>query len=570
LNSVNINYALTLLNFSLFFIENISHRSGVALSKIHDIKSSDLLSRVPEVNPDPVLIMTIDGDLLYHNIATQKYLDLIFSKDFFSEINTILPINMNRILLDMKNNEIKNKYIDYKVEETFLKCKIVESYEKDIYHLYITNTTKSKNIAYLDRVTLLPNFIYLNKIIEDEIEKSKKSGSCLSLFIFDINNFKNLKYALGYQFGDKLLQAVTDKLKKLFDDGEIIAKYSDHDFAILLPQVALRNARVLADSIIDEFGSPLIISELRIEVEVCIGIAEYPRHGIDAHSILQCADIAMHKSQKMNSSIELYDKEFYEATTKKIKLATELHNALITDELSVVYQPKVNIKTNTVIGVEALMRWLHPQEGFISPDIFIEVAEQSRLIKEITLWVLNKTFRDYKQLSDVLPNIKLSVNVTAKDLTSESFPEVVAGLMAAWNIPQNVLILEITENALIDDIEQVLSIMSRLRNIGVQLSIDDFGTGYSSLNYLRQLNVNELKIDKSFVMDMLDDENDRIIVRAVTSLAHELNLKVTAEGVESKEILNVLESYHCDIAQGYFLSKPLKLDEIIKWIDDYS
>ncbi|MFV2058221.1 MAG: putative bifunctional diguanylate cyclase/phosphodiesterase, partial [Thiohalomonadales bacterium] len=381
---------------------------------------------------------------------------------------------------------------------------------------------------------------------------------------------KNLSYALGYQFGEKLLLSVAEKLKSIFDDDEIIAKYSDHDFALILPQIPLRSARVRADSIIEIFENPLNISDLRIEVEVCIGLTEYPRHGSDANTILQCADIAMHKSRKMNSTIEFYDKYFFKETTKKIKLATELHRALVTDELSIVYQPKVDISKNTVVGVEALMRWLHPKEGFISPEIFIEVAEQSRLIKEITIWVLNKTLKDYKHLSKASPNIQLSINITAKDLTSETFPEIVAGLLAAWKIPANILILEITENALIADTEQVLSIMSRLSNIGVNLSIDDFGTGYSSLNYLRQLNVNELKIDKSFVMNMTEDENDRIIVRAVTSLAHDLNLKVTAEGVESKEILEELKSYKCDIAQGYYLSKPVYLEEIIEWIKSYS
>lgn len=540
------------------------------MTKARKIKNPDLLSRLPEANPDPVLIMSISGDVIYFNSATLLYLNSIFPNISKPEITSIFPENITAILSEMKNNKVNSKFINYKLIDSFLRCKIVKSFEENTYHFYIIDTTKVKNIVYFDIVTQLPNSIYLSKIIEEQIGKCKKSGSCFTVMILDINNYKNLSYALGYKFGEQLLIAVAENLKTIFTEGEVLAKYSDHDFAILLPQISLRSARVRADSIIEIFEDPLIISDLRIELEVCAGIAEYPRHGSDAHAILQCSDVAMHKAQKMNSSIEVYDKDFFEETTKKIKLATELHQALITDELSIVYQPKVDINTNTVIGVEALMRWLHPKEGFISPEIFIEVAEQSRLIKEITIWVLNKTLKDYKALSKELPNIQMSVNITAKDLTTESFPEVVAGLLAAWKIPDNVLILEITENALITDTEQVLSIMSRLSNIGVTLSIDDFGTGYSSLNYLRQLNVNELKIDKSFVMDMLEDENDQIIVRAVISLAHDLNLKVTAEGVESEAILQKLKNYKCDIAQGYYLSKPIALDEIIQWIKTYN
>jgi diguanylate cyclase (GGDEF)-like protein len=534
-----------------------------------DTKYFDLLNKALKVNPDPVLIMTCDGNILYFNPATKKFLELIFPRNNQFPINTILPANIENILVDMKNNSVNTKSVDYELASTFLNCTIIKPYKDDVYNLYITNMTTVKNIAYYDPVTQLPNTIYLNKIVEDEVDKSKKFGSCFCLIKFDVSNYKNLSYALGYQFGEKLLLAVADKLRNIFKDDAVVGKYNDHDYAILLPQVSMKSARVFADTVVEIFENPLIISDLRIEIEVCLGIAEYPRHGNDAHSIFQCADIAMHKSQKINSQVETYDKEYFKETTRKIKLATELHSALATNDLSIVYQPKVNIDNNRVVGVEALMRWTHPKEGNISPEIFIEVAEQSRLIKEITIWVLNKTLKDYSQLAKILPNIQLSVNITAKDLTSDSFPEVVAGLLAAWRIPANVLILEITENALIIDTEQVLSIISRLNNVGVKFSIDDFGTGYSSLNYLKQLNVNELKIDKSFVMDMIENENNRIIVHAVTSLAHDLNLKVTAEGVESESIMSELKNYHCDIAQGYYLSKPLPLNEIIEWIIDY-
>ncbi len=540
------------------------------MNKIHDTVNSKWLSRASEINPDPVLIMDLKGEVLYRNSATDIYLNTIFSNLCSSELTQLLPININEILLDMHNNQVIHKDIEYDVVDAFLKCKIVKAPDELIYNLYLSNITTSKNTNFLDSVTQLPNSIYLNKIIEQEVEKCKKSGSCFSLLRFHIINFKNLRYALGYEFGEHLLLAVADKLKDIFSAGATIAKFSDHDFAVLLPQVALKSARVRADSVIELFENPIIISDLRIEVSVCSGIAEYPRHGVDAHAILQCADVAMHKAQKLNSTIEAYDKDFFNETTKKIKLATDLHHALATNELSIVYQPKVDILNNLVVGVEALMRWSHPLEGFISPEIFIEVAEQSRLIKEITIWVINRTLKEYHFLAEVLPNIQLSVNITAKDLTSESFPEIVAGLLAAWNINADILTLEITENALIADTEQVLSIISRLSNIGIKLSIDDFGTGYSSLNYLRQLNVNELKIDKSFVMNMLEDENNQIIVRAVTSLAHDLNLKVTAEGVENKETLMELNKYRCDIAQGYYLSKPLSLKDVILWIKNYS
>ncbi|VAX01804.1 diguanylate cyclase/phosphodiesterase (GGDEF & EAL domains) with PAS/PAC sensor(s) [hydrothermal vent metagenome] len=539
------------------------------MNDIRDINQIELLSGLPEMNPDCVLIVNLDCRILYSNPGTNCYLTNIFPEINNAQVKSILPTDINIILLDMENNEIINKNFDYKISDTFLKCKIVKSAEKNLYHIYINSITQAKNISNYDPVTQLPNVIYLNEIVSDEIYRCKILGSNLSLVILNIINYKNLSYALGYQFGERLLQSISEKLKSVFNKGEIIAKYSDNNYAIVLPQVSLRAASVKAGTIIELFDSPFIISDLRIEIDVCIGIADFPKHGADAHSILQCADVAMNKAHKTNSLIESYDKHFFEETTKKIKLATELHRALATDELSVVYQPKVDIKSNLVIGVEALMRWMHPQEGYISPDVFIEVAEQSRLIKEITIWVLNRSLKDYSQLDKVSPNIKLSVNITVRDLTSESFPEIVAGLLAAWKVPASVLILEITENALISDTEQVLSVMSRLSNIGVHLSIDDFGTGYSSLNYLRQLNVNELKIDKSFVMDMLEDENDQIIVRAVTSLAHDLNLIVTAEGVESEEILLELKKYQCDIAQGYHLSKPLGLSYVIEWIRNY-
>jgi EAL domain-containing protein (putative c-di-GMP-specific phosphodiesterase class I) len=300
-----------------------------------------------------------------------------------------------------------------------------------------------------------------------------------------------------------------------------------------------------------------------------IGIVHFPRHGEDVDTLVQKAGVALHMAQKSARGYALYEVSFDKHTPLRLTLMSELRRAIEKNDLALFYQPKVSLQTNELCGAEALARWNHPTHGFIAPDEFIPMAERTRMIKQLTLWVLKRAFRDCAAWHEQGLDIKVSVNLSTRDLHDPDLPDLIAGIAASTGIKPEWIILEITESAVMAEPENALAIINRLNTMGYQFSIDDFGTGYSSFAYLKRLPLAELKIDKSFVMDLMNSENDMTIVKAIINLAHNLGLYVTAEGVETEAILAKLKEYGCDIAQGYYLSKPMAVGDFNTWTQKF-
>ena len=298
-----------------------------------------------------------------------------------------------------------------------------------------------------------------------------------------------------------------------------------------------------------------------------IGIVHFPVHGEDVDSLVQKAGVALFMASNSNVGYAVYEPSFDQHSPRRLTLMNELRHAIERGELELYYQPKVSIQTDVLYGAEALVRWNHPKHGLISPDEFIPMAERTRLIKSLTLWVLKEAFKHCADWHNQGKELTISVNLSAKDLHDPDLPDLIAGVAVSTGIKPEWIILEITEGSVMTDPELSLDILERLNKMGYQLSIDDFGTGYSSLSYLKKMPLNELKIDRSFVQDILVSENDGVIVNATVNLAHNLGFHVTAEGVETEEIMEKLKTYGCDIAQGYYLSKPFSVSDFNKWME---
>jgi len=371
---------------------------------------------------------------------------------------------------------------------------------------------------------------------------------------------------MGYQHGDQVVREVSRRLLGVCRDSDTVARLGDNEFFIVLPGATLESAKKIAQKIQKTIALPVKIAEFSLEIEVVIGIAIHPDHGENVCTLLQHSDIAMRMAKRDGVGILVYNPEDDPFSMRRLRLHGELRQAIEGKELGLHYQPKVDIRTARIIGVEALARWSHPGEGMIPPAEFIPMIEQSGLIRPFTFWLLEETIVQLMDWASAGIDISIAVNMSMRNLLDPSLPATISRLLETYQVSAYKLCLEITESTIMSRPEHALQIISQLHKIGVRLSIDDFGTGYSSLAYLKKLSVDELKIDQSFIFGLTEDRDDALIVRSTIDLAHNLGLKTVAEGVESKEVMDELEILKCDIAQGYYISRPLPAAELQQWL----
>ncbi len=423
------------------------------------------------------------------------------------------------------------------------------------------------HLAYYDILTDLPNRILLNDRIQQGIIIGKRENRPLALLIMDLDRFKEINSTLGHHNGDLLLEQVGTRLRDLLRDADTVARLGGDEFGVLLIKSDAEGATIVAKKIMEGLEKPFLISGLSIDVSASIGVALFPGHGEDSITLIQHADTAMYQAKKMESSIAVYSPKFDQYSPERLALMGELRHAIDANQFLLLYQPKLELKTGKTMGVEALVRWRHPQHGVIPPDQFIALAEHTGSIKQLTLWVLKDALRQSRSWHQAGIEISVAVNLSVRSLQAPQLLDQIRGMLSTWGVASSSLRLEITESIIMADPVLAMEIITQLTAMGIRFSIDDFGTGYSSLSYLQRLPVDEIKIDKSFIMNMLTDESSMKIVRSTIELAHSLGLKVVAEGVESKEILNELTSLGCDAAQGYFISRPLPQLELAAWLD---
>ena len=426
---------------------------------------------------------------------------------------------------------------------------------------------ENEYLALHDALTGLPNRTLFRDRVQQAILTAKREGASAAVLLMDLDRFKEINDTLGHHSGDVVLQGVGPRLRTLLRESDSVARLGGDEFAVLLPKVADAAAAVdVAARIRATLERPFDVSGLSLETDASIGIALYPDHGTDVDTLIQRADVAMYLAKDAHTGQEVYAAEQDAYSPARLTLLAELRRALDERELVVFYHPKADLQTGRVRGVEALARWQHPERGLLPPDEFIPLAEHTGLIRALTRYVLDEALRQCSRWRQDGLELAVAVNLSGRDLLDLQLPDDVVRLLEKWNLDPTCLELEITESTILGDPARAKTVLCRLSEMGVRLAIDDFGSGYTSLAYLKRLPVDELKIDKSFVMNMISDENDAVIVRSTIDLGRNLGLGVVAEGVESAEIWDELGALGCDVAQGYFLTRPIAADALTAWL----
>jgi diguanylate cyclase (GGDEF)-like protein len=418
-----------------------------------------------------------------------------------------------------------------------------------------------------DALTDLPNRKLFRLRAAEAIEESVRNNTVSAVMLIDLDRFKEVNDTLGHHIGDVLLQQIGPRLASVLRESDTIARLGGDEFAVLLPDVQSELAAMeIADRMLEALEQHFTLPEVVLDIDASIGIALAPEHGADVDTAMQRADVAMYLAKETKSGYQVYAPSRDPYSPKHLSVLHDLRHAVDNDQFVLYYQPKAALGTGAIIGVEALIRWQHPEQGIIPPDRFIPIAERSGLSRPLTLFVLNEALRQVAEWRKLGMELRMAVNLTGRNLHDPNFPIDVARLLEQWDVPAHLLVLEITENSVMADPTRVLGVLKALRDMGVELALDDFGTGYSSLAYLKRLPVNELKIDKSFVMNMAGDESDAVIVQSTIGLARNLRLRVVAEGVEDKASWDELVALGCDVAQGYYLSRPAPASELTSWL----
>ena len=424
-------------------------------------------------------------------------------------------------------------------------------------------------LANHDALTNLPNRSLLYKTMDDAL-LNRKEDQKLALLLIDLDRFKEINDTLGHLAGDKVLKLIGPRLEtELGEIPGIVARLGGDEFAIFLPNI--RNApqaAVMGHRFLDAICQVFDVEGFHTEISASIGVAICPDQAKDASALLRYADVAMYNAKTGLKGVEIYDAEFDPHSAKRLELIGAMGRAIREDQFQLHFQPKLCLKDYSLEGFEALIRWKHPELGFIPPNEFVPIAELSNMIHSMTLWVLENTLKKCAEWKNAGHEVCIAMNLSPRNLMDERIVYELAHLLEKYQVPGRLLEMELTESMLMSDPTRARLALEKISDLGVKLSIDDFGTGYSSLAYLKSLPVQTLKIDGSFIQGMQDDEQDGIIVNSTINLAHNLGLKVVAECVETDDVFNRLEKMDCDCVQGYFVSRPMTDGEALEWMQN--
>lgn len=494
------------------------------------------------------------------------------------DVYTLFPHEKAEVLVASLEEAYDGKHVDFEMElgDIYFHIHLAPIF-KDGEVTEVLGTTfditgrkkdeaKIKYMAYHDSLTGLPNRTFILKTIATEIEANRP----FALLFVDLDRFKSINDTLGHSVGDELLQLFSQQLQTFNSSVHIVARFGGDEFLVLIPRENREEIAEFARNLIEKLTGFYTVSDIETYVSPSLGISMYPSDGKNADELIKNADAAMYRAKAASQSrgentFEFYDPSFTEDLQRKVLLETELRKALEEEQFELFYQPQVNIKTREIVGVEALIRWNHPTLGIVSPLDFIPLAEETGLIIPIGEWVLKTASEQAKQWQEAgYPKMTMAVNVSIRQFMSYGFADVVKDVLEKVSLDPEYLELEITESMTID-VKQTERILNRLQAIGVKISIDDFGSGYSSLNYLSNLPINKLKIDRVFLLNF--DTNNKAVVKAVVALARNLNLEVLAEGVETDDHVQFLKKLSCHLVQGYHYYRPLPAGELENCLD---
>ncbi len=521
-------------------------------------KQLGLLQSVTQAVGIGVIKKTTDG-LKAVNRQMEEFAEICGGLSHFDIPNvgnkelSLLDRNGNSRIFNISSPDI------FKGEKVFLVRDITKIKEQ---------TEALEYMAMHDSLTGLPNRALLQDRLQQAIFVGQRQNHSLALLMIDLDRFKEINDTLGHHIGDLVLKEVGKRLPRVLRKSDTFARLGGDEFAVLLPSTDNELAKQTANRLLKALEEPFVVEDYSLYVGASAGIVFFPNHGENASTLLQRADVAMYVAKNAKSGLSIYNPDHDQHSIQHLVLIGDLKHAIENDELSLLYQPKINYKTGCISGIEVLVRWFHSQHGFIPPDKFIPLAEYTGLIRPITMWVIDTAMRQYTEWRNEGFDISMSVNLTALNLLDSRFPKEIEKLIKKWGIEPDCFQFEITESAVMADPEQAMKVIKGLDTLGFRFSIDDFGTGYSSLAYLRKLPVEEIKIDKSFVMNVTTNESDAIIVLSTIDLAHNLGLGVIAEGVDSQEVWKMLNGLGCDGAQGYYICIPLPAAEFIHWFNN--
>jgi diguanylate cyclase (GGDEF)-like protein len=419
-----------------------------------------------------------------------------------------------------------------------------------------------------DNLTGLPNREFFRRRAEKALLTSQAADQRMAIMILDLDHFKEINDTLGHHIGDEVLMEVANRLVGTAPEGVTMARLGGDEFAAVIPDVARpQDVLDLAARVAERLREPIVVDGVRMGVQASIGISLAPDHADSVPTLLKRADIALYRAKAARGDVQVYRPEIDRHTVERLSLLGDLHGAVDKNEFVLAFQPQLCTRTGDVLGVEALARWMHPRHGVIGPDVFIPLAENSGLISPFSRWGIDCAVGTLAAWRRQGHDITMSVNVSARLLSDLELPVFVAEVLARHDVPASRLVVEVTESTIMADPKRATEVLGALRTLGVKLAIDDYGTGYSSLSYLRRLAIDELKIDKSFILQMGLDDNSAIIVRSTVELAHSLGLVVTAEGVEDQPTQQTLDDLGCDRVQGFYHSRPLSREALEAWLN---
>jgi diguanylate cyclase (GGDEF)-like protein/PAS domain S-box-containing protein len=432
-------------------------------------------------------------------------------------------------------------------------------------------TKQIEFMAQHDALTGLPNRIMARSRMYEAIEHAKASNTKVALLFIDLDGFKTINDSLGHTIGDAMILAVAQRLGRRLSNSDILSRQGGDEFLIILPNVISHtDALAVAKNIIAEFEDSFVIKSQELSTSASVGIALYPDHGETFEELLQNADTAMYQAKELGKNdCCMFSKRMHRKMVQQLKIENDLKNALSNREFALFYQPKIDLARHAIIGVEALLRWKHPTLGMISPSEFIPIAESSGLIVAIGQWVIEEACAQAAAWRKQGIEFDVAVNISAIQFKRGNLDTIVKNALNSSGIPSHTLELELTESTMMRNIEHTLQSVQALKSLGVQLSIDDFGTGYSSLAYLKRFAVDKLKIDQSFVRDIVLDQEDSVIVQTIIQMAKNLNLRTIAEGVENADVLEKIKVFGCDEVQGFHFAKPMPNDELERFFSEF-
>ncbi len=552
-------------------------------------------------SPDLIYILNLKGEFSFVNDSVTKLLG--YDKaDLLGKHYSLFIADEDRMKAEYLFNERRRSSRSNRTVELGLKCSsndptkpfevIVRPIELNSMGIYSVDTSDSKPVktyqgtygvardissrkkaeklitfqAYHDLLTKLPNRAMLLDRLDLAIKQSVRTSETLIVMFLDLDRFKLINDSFGHVVGDQLLVEVAERLKREIRTGDTLARLGGDEFMLLLPQPTSRvQAESVAQKLIASLQQPFFLRSKEVYINVSIGIAVFPDDSSDINTLIMNADMAMYEVKSSGKNgYTFYDDKLEHQAAEKISIESGLRHALKNNELEMFYQPQFDVLTGRIVGVEALLRWNHPQHGLRAPGYFIEQAEESRIIQQISEWVLNRVAQDlFYDERFLQSNIKVSINLSASDIRQKEFPENLVAFTETYDIDPARLEIEITENMFMSDIQACTHKLQVLSNRGISIAIDDFGTGYSSLNYLRELPVHKVKIDYSFVSEIEHSRKGAALVAAIVGMAHGLGIDIVAEGVENSQQSDYLSSLGCHTMQGYLFSRPIKIDDFL-------